>query len=509
MSESIDNLRIVVFGGAGTGKSSLLGALAQASTSPEQRSLLGGELADASGELGELQKRTYDKQAETHEAIVPYRVTLADGASATLMDCAGGLAQEYLGGQRSLADKGDLACAIAAADAVVVAASPSSDQAQLERTFSQCADFLRQFESQRGRGYEIAGLPVYLVLTKCDLLAKKDDTHTSWMQRVEEGKRKIGKRFQEFLERHSTLPFGSVDLHLWATAIRRPALSDRPARPQEPYGVAELFRQVLDEARAFRGQRLRAGQRLHWAVASLLALLVVLGLVGAAFFAVRPSAELTALENAVHASLPPPAAKAADRLREPVEQRLKDLTKIRDNPLFPQLPSQQQADVRTALDEMEAYQEEAAKVDALKRVRFFRKDEELDAGRRALAAIELPAKYAAPWKETRLAGKIEQYRTQLDAVDKALTEEKAWLKKQVAEGETLPKLAISGEGTPERQAWIDRADRFLKRKDVSKNVPGVPNMKLRDLYDFPSVSALREDYERARPRVEKIRGGLQ
>ena len=33
-------------------------------------------------------------------------------------------------------------------------------------------------------------------------------------------------------------------------------------------------------------------------------------------------------------------------------------------------------------------------------------------------------------------------------------------------------------------------------------------MKLRELYEFPTVSSLREDYEGIRPRVEKIRGGL-
>src|SRR5262249_1403988 len=156
-----------------------------------------------------------------------------------------------------------------------------------------------------------------------------------------------------------------------------------------------------------------------------------------------------------------------------------------DHPLFPHLPAQQQADVRKAVEEMEAYQEVATRVDALKRVRFFRKDEELDTGRRALAAIELPSAFAAAWSDTRLVGKIEQYRSDLEALAKAIAAEKDWLKKQITEGETLPRLAISGEGTPERKAWMDRADRFLKRKDVSKNVPGVANMKLRDVYEFP------------------------
>ena len=35
-----------------------------------------------------------------------------------------------------------------------------------------------------------------------------------------------------------------VHVHLWATAVKRPALAESPAKPREPYGVAELFRQA-------------------------------------------------------------------------------------------------------------------------------------------------------------------------------------------------------------------------------------------------------------------------
>src|SRR5207245_4735258 len=115
-----------------------------------------------------------------------------------------------------------------------------------------------------------------LVLTKCDLIAKPADTSAQWMERIEERKREVHQRFQEFLAQQAAqeqMPFGSIDLHLWATAVKRPALADAPARPKEPYGFAELFRQCLDSARGFRERRPQAPQR-PGRVVGLLAVIV-------------------------------------------------------------------------------------------------------------------------------------------------------------------------------------------------------------------------------------------
>ena len=81
-----------------------------------------------------------------------------------------------------------------------------------------------------------------------------------------------GARFtREFLSDRAAqeqISFGKIDLHVWATAVKRPATSDAPAKPREPYGVAELFRQCLEEAATFRGRRWVAAGRLAWVLAS-------------------------------------------------------------------------------------------------------------------------------------------------------------------------------------------------------------------------------------------------
>src|SRR5437763_2201938 len=124
-------------------------------------------------------------------------------------------------------------------------------------------------ERGRGRRAEVGGLPVFLVLSKCDLLALPDDSAATWMERIEERKRDLDRRFRDFLDRRAKEegppPFGTIDLHIWATAVKRPALAGSPARPREPYGVAELFRQCLAEAAEYRGRVRRADRRL-WAL---------------------------------------------------------------------------------------------------------------------------------------------------------------------------------------------------------------------------------------------------
>ena len=55
------------------------------------------------------------------------------------------------------------------ADALVLTVPPAEVK-QLEQSLSEIEGFFKAFQKDRGRRSEIAGLPVYLVLTKGDLL---------------------------------------------------------------------------------------------------------------------------------------------------------------------------------------------------------------------------------------------------------------------------------------------------------------------------------------------------
>ena len=294
-------VRIVLFGMPDAGKSSLLGALAQAARLQEH--VLNGHLSDVGQGLAELRQRLYEgTPRQTAEEVMPFPVAYESFApsangrlQAVLIDCDGRIANDLLSHRRTLgADKshGELGEAILNADAVVLAVDAAAGTPQVETDLAEFVRFLHLLEQNRGLRTEIGGLPVFLVLTKCDLLAQTKDSLTLWIERIEARKRQVGQRFEEFLarSRRHAAPFGSIDLHPWATAVKRPALEDTPPRPQEPYGVAELFRQSFEQARTYRNRQQRSGRRLLWTVAGTGGALALLAGLVAFLFATRPGA---------------------------------------------------------------------------------------------------------------------------------------------------------------------------------------------------------------------------
>src|SRR6185437_8934302 len=220
--------------------------------------------------------------------------------------------------------EGTLAHEVIEADTLVLVIDASAPPAQVESDFVEFDRFLRQLERSRSQRAEVGGLPVFLVLTKCDLLVQAGDTAADWMERIEQRKRDVDTRFRNFLARREQeagpLPFGRVDLHLWATAIKRPALVGSPAKAREPYGVAELFRQCLEQAAAFRGRIRQSGRRLLWTVGGAAATVLLMTSLAVAFAIKNLDTEANALRdraNILHfADFP----TAAERLRVPARE---------------------------------------------------------------------------------------------------------------------------------------------------------------------------------------------
>ncbi|MFN4258461.1 MAG: hypothetical protein ACK4RK_04135 [Gemmataceae bacterium] len=289
-------LRIVLFGRPHAGKSSLLGALAQAAAT--QGDLLHWQLADIPAPLAELCQRLYENRPRrTEEEIVPYPVTFTPHArsrhrplEAVLIDCDGRSALELLARQPALegSPDGSLAQALLHADTVVLVVA-ATDPEPDDTDFQQLQRFLTVLEQQRGQRSDIGGLPVFLVLSKCDLLAQKQDSFADWIDRIEERKRAVHQRFQHFVRQAQVAgpsPFGHINLYLAATATGRPELAHTPADPRRPYGVAELFRQCLERASDFRRRYHRSNRWLYGTLAAAVSsVTLMLGL--ALFFVVQ------------------------------------------------------------------------------------------------------------------------------------------------------------------------------------------------------------------------------
>jgi hypothetical protein len=468
------DLRLVLFGMPAAGKSSLLGALARAAESQEH--VLGGKLVDRTHGLDELEKQVYESSTRpTADEVVPYvvhfdpiagngqaRPAVPGALDAVLMDCDGRVANDLLVRRATLDEnspEGTLAHEVLDADALILVIDASAPPAQVGADFTEFARFLRSMERGRKRRSEVAGLPVFLVLTKCDLLAQPGDSPADWIDRIEQRKRDVDAHFREFLSQQEPVakpeapaqgkkpetpaketledipepsearrvesPFGSIDLHIWATAIKRPALAGSPAKPREPYGVAELFRQSLAEAADYRARVRRSNRRLWLLVGTagtavlgmvvLTAVLLVLGVRSSRASLLASRVEDLKLYN---------RGGPAERLRGgPAElrQRLGRFEEVRNDPQFAALPAAQRDFVDERIDELTTY------IDYLEKLLKERPlvSEQTEQGlERRLKRLQTDLALPRPeWQGTRAddlrRGQLESTQALLDAVRQA------------------------------------------------------------------------------------------
>ena len=357
-------LRIVLFGMPDAGKSSLLGALMQSAQIQDR--ILQGRLVDAAHGLAELQRRLYDdRQQETRQEIIPYPIAFEPYGSssrldAVIYDCDGRVANELLAQKKSLvgdAKTGSLAQAVLGADALILTIDASASNEQIEIDFREFVRFLRLLETHRSHVRSVGGLPVYLVLSKCDLLARQPMSRKEWEARIEARRKQVLERFARYLEGNALLAFGSLELHVAPTAARRPELTETAAHPREPFGVAELFRDCFRSANEFRRRFDAANRQLKWVLAGVggfmaVAASVALFLISTGGPVEQPLALIERVEQFQAHEKPLP-----DRLNYDVlQRRYNELTALRRDPGFDSLPESKKNYLRIRLDELDAYQ---------------------------------------------------------------------------------------------------------------------------------------------------------
>jgi hypothetical protein len=519
-----DALRVVLFGLPAAGKSSLLGALAQSAQT--QESLLNGRLKDLSNGLAELRDQLYEQRVRvTAEEVSPYPVDYepfaGDGPAlaahehlgAVAIDCDGRVANDLLA-QRETIDEnspeGTLAREVLRADTLLLIVDASGTLPQVDADFAEFDRFLRLLEQGRGERTEVGGLPVFLVLTKCDLLARPGDSLGSWMERIEERKREVGELFRDFLSRRAeeggTLPFGRLDLHVWATAVKRPALAQTPAREREPFGVAELFRQALARAAAFRDRRQRSRRRVLWTAGGAVGMVAAMVAMTVALFTNSPG-ELRAKVDEIRFS---EGSNAAERLRgTPAElrRRIAEYAALVDDPGFPALPAADREFVRSRIGELQEYLAYYEKLNAVTRPADVAGAEKLREITRQLQALAPPD---PGWEQTD-AGHARAARiAEAEALAKAVERARTWYEDRVDKGRDLWVFARY-QPTPEAPAidwggWYDEAARLL---DPTNQTPFPPQELIPDTH-VPYAAALRFDRAvEARAEWEALQGKLR
>ena len=507
--------RLLLFGTPGAGTTSLLGALAQSASS--QSPGLKGELIAEKGDLDDLRINTYERVPDATDALETYDLRLQPAdpkidalARATVIDCGGSEALEMLREKEPFANARDMRKSVLNADGVVVVVDSSLPSKQLTEELQHVARWLTQLRAVRGKRLEIGAFPVYLVLSKCDLLAKKDDTLVKWQQRVDEGKKRIEDKFRKMLEQQGDA-FGSLKLVMCATAIRKPSLSGRPAKTPEPVGVAELFHSSLNAAVDFQARRRVSAGRLQNVTVGLIAVVAVFVLTLAGLFEFQPPERDADFEQSIAKVMPKPDATPALRLRgtaKTLADKHKRLEEIIDRAEFEKLPS-------GTRDEVQKYRKELAEyahlysdaLTLLKPPHVAKNQKELDEQLADLNKFAIPKERVQEWDETALAHRVKQFRSEYESLDKALKEEEGWIRERIKDNEILRKQGIAlfsrlanGEkdAPKEVEAWNRE---FQKRMSLPPTtirdaiVKGVARMTYEDLARFAAVQKASRDWE--------------
>ena len=431
--------RVLLFGHRGAGKSALVGALLQAGET--QGETLRGEVVHSSVDLPRIRDAVYSgtKLEPSQRELVSYTIRLrpwrvgtkpvGEPITVVLDDCDGKAAESLLEHPEPITRRdpdSPVAKAVVGADAIVLLVDAASTDAEMFEAFAEFDAFLKVVGGAKTDAREVGGFPVFLVLTQCDRLARPGDTTARWQARVDARADAAWKAFDAFLkdaDPHDDdaapyLAFGSVDLTVFAVAVRRPPLPDAPAPGNHPYQVAELFRDCFAEAKSHRARARASDTRLKWTVrlAATAMTVLFLGLATVALFPPHPTGPALADKVRLYLTSEPPAAvRLADG---DIERNRNTLLRFKGDGDYPALEADLRAFVESRLKEIgdyEAYRGRLADATAPAAARSL---PDLAKVRDVLlTALALPPEYA--WGETAAAELRRKWLADADAIEAA------------------------------------------------------------------------------------------
>jgi hypothetical protein len=520
---SSETLRIVLFGPPNAGKSALLGALALVAHHQPER--LGGKLDDPTKGLAREGNRLYKEGSRrtTGEVVahpVEYRPTAGVSQKALLIDCDGEPANRLLAADQAptvRSPDGSLAREIVRADALVLAVDAASTAEQLDQQLETFGRFLNLLEISRGARIEVGGLPVLLVLTKCDLLAKPSDSTADWMDRIEARKREVDERVRAFLGREAgDVPaFGGLDLHVWDAAVRRPELRGAPARPHDPYHVGELFRQAFALADKHHDRVQGTGERLAWTAGGAGGVLLLLLTLGGTIFFQGWATPPSELERRVESLMIGDRPQAGERLagkEAALRYRLSKLEAVQSDPEFETLSSRYRTFIEDRGRELVDY---LAYLDHLRRDRApseAAREETLKEIEESLKTrLALPS---ADWAPTEAGQLHAQWLAEVAALEAGIRKASQWYFDNAAKAREL--IAFTGfQGTADAPGidwppWLDDTERLLgsvQTDPFPENavLPDAPALTWANVFRFSRVKEARADWETVRRQLERVR----
>ncbi len=502
-------VRIVIFGPPRTGKSRLIESLladfaarpilAAPSAPPEPSSL------DALNFVPLVPL--------TQSEVVPY---FSPGI--VLYDVDGKSASKLLAEPASLAHlSGPTAAELQSANAAILVLDASANVDERLRLYREFGRFLESLERSRADNRDVGGLPVFLTITKCDLLATPADDPAEWESRVSAKLDTVRTTFEDYLdeETEATDPytFGKIRVFLHATAMEFPKRSDF-ASLAGPYGIEELSDQLRAEARSHRSRSELSQSRLRWTLigsgvlfGTMLLLLISLLLLapdGAADRFLRQVEDYQQREGS-----------AAVRLSErQLVKNQREIDAMLESPLVETLPPDLQGYLESRRREFAEYTKYRDQFRPPQisppGVRSRRDFEQLDAD--LAGPLAPPAEYAEAWTDTESAQlwkKWKQDTSLLRVAEAGLSE---WYRNLIRRGTVLV-LGPTLDGRWRSDVGLLVAESDKPPFDPAATIPGSEALPIRrgaallyaPAFEIDRVDQARGDWDSTRERLLTLR----
>ncbi len=419
---------------------------------------------------GALAIATATLQTRLNANVTPLRVVflgLSDAESPTLSE-----ALSNANGDSSIrpitlqVDARNVEERVADVDAIVIPLNSSIPSSDYDIHFEEVTGFLQRLAVSRARQFAVAGLPVFLVLTRYEQLTGEAAAYFDAKLRVTEA-----------------TGFGRIALHV------------------RHFSSEELIRQCVQSASRYRSRRTRSRWRLFVTVAGTLGLLLALTAVVAGLIYYRPPGGLGALVADLNSLRLLDDSTAAERLREPLKPRLTRLELIRNHLDFEKLSAEDQDFIDDRLAELETYVDYKTALETVRTAEITTLDE-LNQAEQRMKELAPPPSYATEWNATEAVQWREGQLRDLTALRSAVKETDDWYRRQI---EQLRILETFAEGKPPDVSawgeWIRRGGQALAADFPHSD----RDAYYADAFRFEPVAAARSDYGLARDRFERLR----
>ncbi|MFO0936237.1 MAG: hypothetical protein U0798_06955 [Gemmataceae bacterium] len=397
------------------------------------------------------------------------------------------------------------------ADALAVTIDIAADEREVHDAVDAVQRYLSRLNRERLNEREVAGWPIAIVLTKCDRLLSLGLSASEWQQRIRE---RVGPIRQLFETRFAdkAIHFGDVDVTVWPTAMRSPALAGAPVDSTGGFGIVACATHLASQAKSYRQRTDRTNHRLKLTLVGIAAiLLAAFAMALVAQWMTSPERE-SRLVAAVHAYQVNERTTAI-RLSEARRPRIKrELATLRDDGDFGNLPEDLREFVNSRLEEMGRYETYA---------KLFRRPSPADC--RSLKDVQQlvqelkttlapPAEDAANWSETEAVRLRMKWAQDIDLLTEAESRIYTWSRDLTrAANEYYLK-------NPGSSGWSEGVANAIRAADtppfkVEESVPGSVELPVlggerltyATAFEFDRIEAARRDWEFSRDRLARLR----